>query len=790
MVVLVVLQFCGNANQLFAAPRHTEVSIRGEDFYINGQPTYAGRNWNGHRIEGLLLNSRMVQGIFDDQNPDTVARWNYPDGKWDADRNTREFMAAMPEWRSHGLLAFTLNLQGGSPYGYSREQPWRNSAFAPDGSLRTEYFSRLEKILNRADELGMVVILGYFYQAQDRVLTNETAVLKAVDGATDWVLDHGYRNVIVEINNECDQHYVNEILQPQRVHELILRVQKNSRGDFHLLASTSYSGPLPKANVATNADFILVHGNGVRKNPARITESMRKIRAMLGDQPKPIVSNEDDNYDFDQPTNNFVAAVSEHAAWGFFDYRRKDEKFNEGFQSVPGDWMIGSERKRAFFKSLSEITGEGAAMHGLKVSPNHRQLVDAETGQPVFILADTAWNLNALKLDEVEIYLNRRAAQGFNVVMFALNFSPQGDETNAYGHAAYIGAGKAELNPAYFEYCDAVVKKSAKRGLYVMLYAMWAGEKAGTMNNYTAEQLNKIGRELGEHFRGVANVILCVGGEASPRYIEVERVNAIGRGLKDGCAGENLVTVHPCSGNSSSKFFADSPWLDFYMSQAKSGTGAVNAAYDAAALVEKDFHTTPLKPTMMGEHRYETGTAEDPVIQRRSLYQCVFAGAFGHAYGHNALWQMTPHTGKPWMLKGWNPGVTNWMDALDTPAVRQLANIRAFLREHPTGDFFPDQTLVLSGQGEDVATRIQAMRDGEPGKNDAASVMAYISSSRAVTIDTAVISARSLSVSWFNPATGESQILQQEIPNLKNFTLEKTPDGADGVLVVCGFPRQ
>src|ERR1039457_4420043 len=112
----------------------------------------------------------------------------------------------MPLWRTNGLLAFTLNLQGGSPYGYSREQPWRNSAFAPDGSLRADYFSRLEKILDRADELGMVAILGCFYQAQDLVLTNETAVIHAVENATVWVLDHGYRNVIVEINNECDQH--------------------------------------------------------------------------------------------------------------------------------------------------------------------------------------------------------------------------------------------------------------------------------------------------------------------------------------------------------------------------------------------------------------------------------------------------------------------------------------------------------------------------------------------------------------------------------------------------------
>src|SRR3954471_20838362 len=99
-----------------ASARRTVVSIDGQAFQINGKPTYAGRTWNGKKIEGLLLNSRMVQGIYDDLNLETAKRWAYPDTKlWDPDRNTSEFLAAMPEWRAHGLLGITLNLQGGSP---------------------------------------------------------------------------------------------------------------------------------------------------------------------------------------------------------------------------------------------------------------------------------------------------------------------------------------------------------------------------------------------------------------------------------------------------------------------------------------------------------------------------------------------------------------------------------------------------------------------------------------------------------------------------------------------------
>src|SRR5262245_33006240 len=107
LLAILVFVFCIAASVGAAPPRKTTVAIVGDAFHINGKPTYEGREWNGKKIEGLLFNSRMVQGIFDDLNDETRGNWAYPDtGKWDADRNTREFVAAMPEWRKHGLLSF------------------------------------------------------------------------------------------------------------------------------------------------------------------------------------------------------------------------------------------------------------------------------------------------------------------------------------------------------------------------------------------------------------------------------------------------------------------------------------------------------------------------------------------------------------------------------------------------------------------------------------------------------------------------------------------------------------
>ncbi len=48
--------------------RRTVVSIQGREFLVNGRPTYEGRTYDGMKVQGLLFNSRMVQGIFDDRN--------------------------------------------------------------------------------------------------------------------------------------------------------------------------------------------------------------------------------------------------------------------------------------------------------------------------------------------------------------------------------------------------------------------------------------------------------------------------------------------------------------------------------------------------------------------------------------------------------------------------------------------------------------------------------------------------------------------------------------------------
>ena len=135
------------------------------------------------------------------------------------------------------------------------------------------------------------------------------------------------------------------------------------------------------------------------------------------------------------------------------------------------------------------------------------------------------------------------------------------------------------------------------------------------------------------------------------------------------------------------------------------------------------------------------------------------------------------------MLKSWNPGVKNWREALDTKAVRQFKHIKTLLDSHPGLERIPDQSLVLAGQGTNVFTRVQAMRDGTPGNKNATYLMAYLSAPGTVTLDTSVIAARTLRAYWFDPENGDVETIEEKFSNIGSFAPEKRTRG-DAVIVI------
>jgi hypothetical protein len=349
----------------------TIIAIERDRFLLGGRPTHEGRSWRGHRVEGLLFNSRMANAIADDENPATRGAWSYADGEWDAERNLREFIAALPEYRAHGLDAVCLNLMGGSPQGYSWHQPWRICGFTAEGAIKPAWADRLKRVIAAADAHRMAVVLGLFYGKQSGTLRDEAAVRAAVTNAVDLLVEARARNVLLEIGNEVDLPlFAHPVISAPRCDELIRLAQERSTGRMEtpagrLLVSTSLVTLVPPPpNIVACADFFLPHGNHVNGPAGREQPSPHGIRLHVamhrsapGYRGQPILYNEDDHFDFDQPDNHFVAAVESSASWGYFGFRKIRERFEDGFQSLPVDWRISSVRKRGFFGLLKNITG-------------------------------------------------------------------------------------------------------------------------------------------------------------------------------------------------------------------------------------------------------------------------------------------------------------------------------------------------------------------------------------------------------------------------------------------------
>lgn len=360
----------------------TRITIEGEKFLFNGVPTYPGRSFDGNLVEGLLFNTRMVQATFDDENQESAKQWAYPDtGRWDAERNVEEFIAQLPTYYAKGIRAITLNLQGGMPVtGTERTQPWINSALTPQGDLKPAYVARLEKVLRACDGLGIGVILGYYYFGQDENMADEAAIIRGVDTVTDWLLDTGLENVMVEVNNECDVPlYEHEILTPARVHELIARIKTRHRNGRRLLVAASTTNwpfrkkaglPLVRGHDPANvdqdfldrlargsvdkvleaSDFILFHTNGLDPHGTDKVISVIKTSQNFKDNPRPVVINEDSTL-----VANMDAAFPHYVPWGYYDQGKNN--YHDGFQSPPVNWGISTPEKEKFFNRVAEITG-------------------------------------------------------------------------------------------------------------------------------------------------------------------------------------------------------------------------------------------------------------------------------------------------------------------------------------------------------------------------------------------------------------------------------------------------
>ena len=424
-----------------------------------------------------------------------------------------------------------------------------------------------------------------------------------------------------------------------------------------------------------------------------------------------------------------------------------------------------------------------------KVSPNRRFLTN-QNGEPFFYLGDTAWTLlKRLTRDSVDVYLKNRAAKGFTVIQTYVLRGLRG--RNVYGHLPLTDKDPSKPNDAYFENVDFIVNRANELGLVMGLVTSWGEHVRGGRSDeqvFNLRNANDYGRFLGDRYRDNA-VIWLLGGDRNP--LDGKDVWAsMARGLKEGSRNNHLISYHgpgDWENPSSSYWFHNEDWLDFNTIQ--SGHGWAIHNYD---FVNHDYNLKPVKPTIDMESRYEdfpdvrTGTKKrmDAHQAREAMYWAVLAGAAGHGYGCNDIWQfydeaVTPYwTGDEFTFPARFP-TTNWHQAMDFGGAFGVGLGRKLFELRPWYQMTPDQSVVAAGQGEGE-DHIQAAR-----AIDGSFMIAYSPFGNPFAINMKSVSGSKMKAQWYDPRLGNwLHIGEVSNTSVQKFTPPTRGEQNDWVLVL------
>lgn len=419
----------------------------------------------------------------------------------------------------------------------------------------------------------------------------------------------------------------------------------------------------------------------------------------------------------------------------------------------------------------------------LRISEN-RRFLETSQGQPFFWLGDTAWLLfQNLNREDTLRYLDDRRSKGFNVVQVMVIRTVE--DTTAGGEPALIDGDPARPKPGgYWDHVDWVIDRARERGIHLGMVCAWGSVvnsgklHAGNVEAYT--------RFLVERYRSKPNIVWITGGDTrGDRHAEVWRT--MGMLIRE-MDTTHLITYHPFGRTQSSTWFHKESWLDFNMFQSghrrydqdrtPGAKGEDNWRY-----AQEDYSLTPVKPTIDGEPSYENlpQGLHDPkepywndADVRRYAWWSVFAGAFGHTYGENAIIQMH----KPGR-KGAYGVRTYWNEVLDAPGAGQMHVLKDLLLSRPYFERIPDAALV-AGNG----TRydyIAATR----GKSYA---MFYTWTGKTFRVRMGVISGKNVRCAWHDPRTGGTRNIGTFAnTGIREFDPPGEPaNGNDWVLVIDG----
>ena len=312
----------------------TTVSITGNNWFINNKIIN-----EGSPSEGLLMNVRMVNSVFEDRGDKIPSEYR----DFDPEKNTDEFISRIPEYVNAGVNAFTISLQGGSP-GYEGAV---NSAYEADGSLREDYLERVKRAIKAADCNSAVVILSCLYQRQHShgsALNTRDDIRNAIVNTVKWIQENHLQNVVLEISNEYRHGgYRNwkegKWLISTKGQTDLINLAKKTYPDLLVGTSGMGSGTM-NDSIAEIADYITIHFN-----TTALSDYPAKIRA-LKKHGKPLICNEDDKIGKDG-AEALLLSVNNGCGWGYMHVAHN--------QTIPFKFD-GVEDDTAVYNAMKKVT--------------------------------------------------------------------------------------------------------------------------------------------------------------------------------------------------------------------------------------------------------------------------------------------------------------------------------------------------------------------------------------------------------------------------------------------------
>lgn len=428
----------------------------------------------------------------------------------------------------------------------------------------------------------------------------------------------------------------------------------------------------------------------------------------------------------------------------------------------------------------------------LKVSDNQRFL-QFENGQPFFWLGETGWLLpERTDRAEAAYYLQRVREAGYNMVQVqVIDGVPS---INHYGQMSNIDGWNFDNidRPGvygYWDHMDYIVKTAEREGIYIGMVCIWGGlVKEGKLS---VEDAKKYGTFLAKRYGKCPNIIWMMGGDIQGD-IKPEVWETLANTIKS-IDKDHLMTYHPRGRYTSAKWWSKAKWLDFHMFQSghrRYGQRMGNKDYpipdnteeDSWMYVDSTWAYKPIKPVLDDEPSYEDipqglhGEHEPRWMDhdvRRYAYWSVFAGSFGHTYGHNAIMQFL----KPGYPTSYGDAgdVKTWYQGLKDPGFSQMKYLKFLICAFPFFERIPDQSVIQNNGTK--YDRLIATRGNDY-------LLVYNYTSREMTIDLRKISGNKKKLFWMEAKSGALTYLGEVSNKIQRFNPVAPQAGiSDGVLI-------